>query len=118
MREPKKMALTVLERFGAQGLLPEKANFSNMKLIRVLREELSLSTEEIETIGLVDHGNGKLTWDDKKADEVLKEIGFDPKMYVVVMEALQKLDDAEELEEKHLSLYEKFVEVKTDAKAE
>ena len=117
MREPKTVQLTVQERLGAAALLPAKANFANMKLIRELREALSLSSEEMDGIEFKEAAQGdgrtQLTWNEEKAAEVVADIPFDPKMYVVVMEALQKLDESEELEQTQVSLYEKFVQVKT-----
>ncbi len=111
MREPKKIALEVGERFGVLQLLPEKASFINMKLLRVLREDLLLSTEERDAIEMVANEDGNITWNGEKAKECIKEVGFDPKAFVMVMEALQKLDKEEALEPKHYTLYEKFVEV-------
>jgi hypothetical protein len=118
MREPKKMALEVPERFLVMQLLPEKANFTNMKLIRELKEALVLTPDEQDAIEFVVQDDGTANWKGEKAAECIAEIPFDPKMYVVVMEALQKLDKDEELEGKHFSLYEKFVEVKVDDDAE
>lgn len=111
MREPKKVPLEVGERFVVMQLLPEKASFINMKLLRELREDLVLSTEETKAVKLVELPDGRIKWDDVKAKKCIKDVGFDPKTYVMVMEALQKLDTDETLEPRHVSLYEKFVQV-------
>jgi hypothetical protein len=114
MREPKKVALEIGERFIVLQLLPEKANFVNMKLIRELKEALAPTTEEAEAIDLKQTDEGHLQWNNEKAKEVVAEIGFDPKALVMVIDALETLNKAEELEEKHFSVFEKFVQVKTD----
>lgn len=115
MRELKKVPLDVGERFAVLQLLPEKASFTNMKLIRDLRDALVLSPEEEEDVGFVQNGD-HLKWDGEKAKEHIAGIPFDPKTYVLVMEALEKLDKEEALEARHTTLYEKFVlvEGKTD----
>ena len=95
-------------------MLPEKASFVNMKLIRELKEALGPTPEEAEAVDLKQTDEGHLQWNQVKAATVVVDIGFDPKALVMVIDALEKLSKAEELEEKHLSLYEKFVEVKKD----
>ena len=111
MLEPRKVPLTVAERFVIQQLLPEKANFINMKLLRVLREDLVLSEEERTGIELVQTDDGRIKWDGEKAEKCIKEVPFESKAIVMVIDALTKLDKDETLEPQHLSLYEKFVEV-------
>ena len=116
MREPKKVSLGFAERFGVLQLLPEKASFVNMKLIRELKEALGPTPEEAEAVDLKQTDEGHLQWNQVKAATVVVDIGFDPKALVMVIDALEKLSKDEELEAKHLSLYEKFVEVKVDDK--
>lgn len=115
MREPKIVELTVAERIGVVQLLPVKAGFSNMKLIRELREALVLTSEESDAVEFTeDAANGTIRWDAEKAKTVVGKIPFDTKMLCIVIDALEKLEEAEGLELRHMSLYEKFVLVKTD----
>lgn len=109
MREPKKVRLEVSERFAVMGLLPEKAGFLNMKLIRELREALVLTPEERELAKVVEHPDGNLSWKAEDVKDVVAEIAFDPAMYVIVMKALEKLDTEAGLEANQVTLYEKFV---------
>ena len=111
MLEPRKVSLTVAERFVIQQLLPEKANFINMKLLRVLREDLTLSEEERTAVELKATEDGRITWNGEKAAECIKDVPFESKAIVMVIDALTKLDKDEALEPNHLSVYEKFVEV-------
>lgn len=108
MRELKKVSLDVGERFAVLQLLPEKAGFTNMKLIRDLRDALILTPEEEEAVGFVQNGD-QLKWEADKVEENVADIPFDPKTFVMVMVALEKLDKEEALESRHTTLYEKFV---------
>ena len=116
MREPKKVPLEVGERFVVMQLLPEKANFRNMKLIRELKEALVLTSEEEKAVKLIQHDDGRIEWKGDLAKETIAEIGFDPTMMALVIAALEKLEKAEEIEQKHVSVYEKFVVCEKDAK--
>jgi len=137
----KSVPLNTLERTVLLlGLLPKEGSFSNLKLVRLLREELSFTEEENRalqfrtenqmimwnTISLVNKETGDVV---KGTDQVLlamarkdpeafevkpacpeKEIYCGETMETLVIKALKDLDKAEKITEDHYSLYEKFME--------
>jgi len=92
-----------------QHLLPEKSNFTNMKMLRELREELSFSAEELDLIKFQQVEGTGMRWDSEGAEKCKKVVSFNPHTVVMVMKKLEELDKKEELERDHVSLYEKFV---------
>jgi len=110
MLEPRQVPLEIAERFVVLQLLPEKANFANLKMIRELKEALVLTAEEQEAVEFVQTPDGMVQWDGAKAAMCVVDISFWSKMIVMVIDALEKLNKDNALEQKHLSLYEKFVE--------
>ena len=52
------MQLSVLERLTILGLLPTKGNYTNLKLLRVAKEELSFSDEEHKALNFRQEGTG------------------------------------------------------------
>ena len=110
MLEPRQVPLEIAERFVVLQLLPEKANFANLKMIRELKEALVLTAEEQEAVEFVQTPDGMVRWDGAKAAQCVADIPFGSKMIVMVIDALEKLNKDNALEQKHLSLYEKFVE--------
>ena len=67
------MELTVRERLVLLGMLPKEANFITLRLMRVLKEDLSFSDDENEKLKFVQLGES-LKWDEKEADKVVKEM--------------------------------------------
>ena len=100
-----KVKLNVLERLTVASLLPEKGSFLNLKLVREAKEILSFSDKEHKEFGLVNLPNGSIQWSKDKE----KEITVGDVMAEVVKKALVKLDKDQVLEDRHFSLYEKFV---------
>ena len=77
----------------------------NLKLVREAKEILSFSDKEHKEFGLVNLPNGSIQWSKDKE----KEITVGDVMAEVVKKALVKLDKDQVLEDRHFSLYEKFV---------
>jgi hypothetical protein len=103
-----KFNLTLVQRLSLLNNLPEKGTFITLKIVRKLRESLSLSEEEIKYYNIHQEGNN-VTWDNTKSDEV-KEIEIGEKALDIIKDTLKKLDENKELSTKELDLYEMFVE--------
>ena len=101
------MELNVLERLIALNLLPQEGTFTNLKLIRVAREELSFNEEENKALSFQQNGE-QVVWNQEAT--ILKEVNLGEVVSLMLVDALKKLNDEEKLQEQHFSLYEKFVE--------
>ena len=100
------MVLNIPERIVLFGILPEKENFVTMKIIKDLRSNLLLSEEDIKEGEIILSEDGQMiTW--KKMVE--KDVPIGEKATDVVITALKKLDSEKVLEERHMSLWEKFI---------
>jgi hypothetical protein len=106
------MKLNTLERLTAFELLPKEGSFTNLKLIREAKEVLSFTDKEHKRLKFKQLPGGSVQWDtqDPKVDSV--EIKLGEVATGLIKKALENLDKAEKLEERHFSLYEKFVEGK------
>lgn len=97
------MELSILERMVLLQLLPDKGEYTTLKIVRVKREEMSFSEKE-----LAEH-NFRVEDDRHKWDgDSTIEVEFAGRVRKLVIEALEKLNDDKELEDSHISLYEKF----------
>jgi len=100
------MVLNIPERIALFGILPEKENFVTLRIVRDLRSNLLLSEEDIKEGEIIISEDGQMiTW--KKMLE--KDIPIGEKATEVIVAALQKLDSEKALEERYLSLWEKFI---------
>ncbi|KKM94378.1 hypothetical protein LCGC14_1198890 [marine sediment metagenome] len=139
------MLLNVLERLIVMGLLPDKDNYTNLKLLRVARESLSFTEEENKLLNFrMQEVNGKSNtiWDQShlvaKATQervdgdvetqtklvlakpedfemvpIVGEVDIELGEVVtnIIIKTLKTLEEAtpSELEDKHFTVYEKFV---------
>jgi len=103
------MELSVLERLVLLAILPKEGNFTTLKLVRKLREELSFSEEEHKTLGFVQEG-GQVKWNENPS--IRKDLQIGEKMSDLIANTLKKLSDESKLRDEHFTLYEKFVEDK------
>ena len=130
------MELNVLERLTLLEVLPREGDFVTLKLVRKLREALSFNEKEIAVIDFKNHWRcpkcnkvelsaqiikcqecgiqmkpaGQVTWDEKKAVKVVKDVHMGDTMLALCASTLKKLSDEQKLTDQHFSLYEKFVE--------
>lgn len=104
------MKLTIIERLMALGLLPKEGDFTTLKIVRQVREDLSFSEEEHAALKFESKEDGVLAWqvDGVAADVLNKEIEIGAKASKVIADSLEKLDKEKKLTEQHFSLYEKF----------
>ena len=134
------MKLSTMERNILTEIIPEKGNFTNLKLIRTAREALSFTDEENKLLNVrVVAGNvvwNNSVWCYKDSDvrvegsdaEIKALVEENPDNYELkpavedceielgdtvtnmIVEALKELNTKEELTMRYFSLYEKFIE--------
>ncbi len=111
-----KMTLTVTERLLLLSLLPAEGNFTNLKLIRLSKEDLSFSDDEQSFLKFRDvqlpDGTNSIKWEDGLAD---KEVEIGNHVSGIIRDKLVEMNAAEQLKVDHISLYEKFVEEESTA---
>ena len=100
--------LNIGERFALLGILPEKGDFTKLKIVRELREKLSFTEAEHKEYGISQVADNKVKWNPKKAGKD-KGFEFGGLATALFVEALKKLDEKKELKLEHFSVYEKFV---------
>lgn len=106
------MELTVFERAVLLNVLPKEGNFKTLRTVKKLRENLSLSDEEIDKWQpSVEDGNVWWKVQDDEGNPIPQqaEVEITEHGKEVVREILQKLDKDKKLKMEHYSLYEKFV---------
>ena len=102
------MKLTVYERLMLQQVLPsaapQRGSFVMMKAVRDLADETGFSAEEVERLNLR-QDEGSITWDEEAEFE--KDIGDNPVVLELILDALHWLDEQERLDVRLLGLCEK-----------
>ena len=101
------MKLTVIERLTLLQILPQEGNFLTIKVVRDLTSVLAMNEKEFKEFEIKQTGE-QVTWNLKGNQERAVEIG--EKATDIIVEALKRLDEQKKLEQRHLSLYEKFVD--------
>lgn len=113
-----KQNLNLGERFALLGVLPKEGNFATLKVVRKLKESLSLTEEEMKYFEVkqvtTKSGDTQITWNPKKALEG-KDIEFGDFAEDMIGAKLKQMEIEKILEDKHFSLYEKFIEKKEEA---
>lgn len=101
------MELSVYNRLILLNILPKEGDFTTLKIIRKLREDLSFSEQEHAALQFKQDG-GNVQW--KQEGDVPVEIPIGEKATDIIVEVLKKLDKEKKLTDQHMDLYEKFVE--------
>ena len=101
------MILNTLERLMLLGTLPKEGDFTTLKIIRKMREDLSFSEEEHARLNFKTTDVG-MAWD--ASGDQPRDFSFGEKATDLIASALKKLNAEKRLTEDHFSLYEKFVE--------
>ena len=104
------MKLNVLERLMALKMLPEKGNFITLKLVRELRETLGFTEKELGTYSVKQNEEGVISWNNEKGKEEV-EIKISDFGRDLIKDCLKKLNESKKLEDKHFTLYGKFIDV-------
>lgn len=102
------MQLNIFERIVLIDLLPKEGHYADLKALRVAREVLSLTKEEIEDIGYFEQ-DGKAFFDIQKGTDLYKEFPISEWVTYTVQSVLAKKDKEGKLEEKCVTLFDKFV---------
>jgi hypothetical protein len=104
------MVLTVKERLLLGGLLPNQGDFTTLKIIQKLQQDLSFSEEEHKVLNFkTDAAKGFTTWNFAGEKDVQKDIIIGEKATDVIVGALKKLNEAKSLSLDIMGLYEKFI---------
>ena len=113
--DPKKVSLTILQRYALAKVLPAEGEFWDMRAVKRLRDMLKTTPTERQKFGAHEHPlNGSLRFDDDDLIEgflaVEATFKFYPAGLKVIREALNKLDKDKKMAADDLvSLFEKFV---------
>ena len=102
------MELTVTERLVLANILPAEGNFTTLRLVRKLREDLSFDDKEHKELKFIQKGD-QIQWNPEKAQTLLKDVEVGEIMTETIKEALKKMNDEKKLKDEHISLYEKFI---------
>lgn len=103
------MELSVFDRLILLNILPREGDFTTLKIVRKLREDLSFSEEEHKALEFKNEG-GNVQW--KQEGDVPKEVSIGEKATDLIADVLKKLDKEKKLKEQHYRIYELFVEKK------
>lgn len=102
------MQLNFQERTALLELLPQKEDYAGMKEIQRAREELSISGEEVKKYGeKQEDGNYRIAF--AKTVGAIKEIPMGEWLTEKIRDLLRKKNEKHDLEDKFISLFEKFV---------
>ena len=111
------MFLSLTDRFMLLEILPAQGDFATLKIVRKLREALSLTETEFKEYGVrtagqtLDDGTvvpeGRIAWN--AAGNEPKDIPIGEKATDLIVEALKRLDREKQLTEQHIGLYELFI---------
>lgn len=102
------MKLNVLERLTLLGVLQAHVgNFLTLGIVNDAISILAMTDKEFKEFGIKQVG-GQITWNPKGSQEKKIEIG--EKATEIIVEDLKKMDQMKKMEQKHFSLYKKFVE--------
>jgi len=100
------MKLNVFERLVLLPILPAEGDFLTLKIMRELKESLSMSQTDLDEFEVKQAGE-QVTWNEKGNEE--REIEIGEKATEIVIDSLKKLDKEKKLTDRHFTVYEKFV---------
>lgn len=104
----KEVELCVFDRLILLNVLPREGDYTTLRIVRDMREELSFSEEEHAVLQFKNEG-GTVHW--KREADTVKSVQFGDKAMDIITETLKKLDAEKKLTEQHVSVYEKFIAV-------
>ncbi|MHB8084276.1 MAG: hypothetical protein ACYDHZ_00420 [Dehalococcoidia bacterium] len=100
------MQLNIMERMILLNILPAEGDYSTLKILRQLREDLSFTEDEHKTVNFEKTPEG-IKWETDK--DFTKDVQIGPKANQIITECLKQLDNNKKLTEQVFPLYEKFV---------
>jgi len=101
------MKLGVFDRLILLNILPKEGDFTTIKQVREMREDLSFTDEELELLKFKQNEDGTMQWKNNVVGE--RDINFKPTANSMIVDTLKKLSDDKKLTEQHYELYNKFV---------
>ena len=102
------MELGTFDRLILLNILPKEGDFTTLKIIRKMREDLSFSEEEHKALEFKqEEGSLNIQW--KKEADIERDINFGEKATDVIVDVLKKLNSDKKLTDQHFNLYDKFV---------
>lgn len=104
-----KITLNVFERINLLSILPREGDFTTLKLIRKVREDLSFSEEEHKLFQFKNLPDGRVTWNAKAGEKHIREFEIGEVVTLQIKDALKKLNSQKKLKDEHFTLYEKFI---------
>ena len=99
------MKLPVSDRLILLGILPKEGDFTTLKILRQMKDELSFSEEEHKKLNFRQEGE-TILWDEELEG---KEVTFGEKATDIIVDAFRKLNDQKKLRIEQMELYERFV---------
>ena len=115
------MELSVFNRLILLNILPKEGDFTTLKIVRQMREDLSFNEEEVKLCAF--KHSGETVVDENGVEEVVpegqikwrelekpKDITLGEKATDIIVETLKQLDKGKKLTDQHYGLFEKFVE--------
>ena len=103
------MELGVFQRIILLNIMPKEGDFTTLKIVRKLREDLSFTEEEHKVLEFKQE-NGNVQW--KQTGDIPKDITIGEKASDIIADVLKKLDKEKKLTDQHFALFERFVENK------
>lgn len=103
------MKLTLGQRIQILQIIPNKGDIKTLRIVKDLESKLTITQEEIVKYEFTVTEDGKnYTWN---KEGVLTEIDYELSELEIseVKKALQKLEEAKELQKNMLELYDKFI---------
>jgi len=104
------MKLNISERINLLGILPTESNYVTLKIVTDLKNNLSFSEDEIKEYSIKSHQEGEkmfTVWNQEKAKD--KDVNIGEKATDIIVEALEKIDKENKINEQTAILYEKFI---------
>jgi hypothetical protein len=98
------MELSVIDRLTLLNIIPKEGDYTTLKIVRKLQEELSFSEEEHKLLNFHQE-EAALFWD----EDIKKEVEIGEKATDVIVDAFKKLDKGKQLKMEQMELYERFV---------
>jgi hypothetical protein len=90
--------------------MPKEGGFVTLRLVRDLTQKVGLSAEELEKFGVKEEQRDGMTVAVWRTDiDTTAEIELKEKEADIVVDALKKLDEQKKLEQRHFTLFEKFM---------
>jgi hypothetical protein len=103
------MILTVKQRLLLGAILPNQGDFTTLKIITKLQQDLSFSEEEHKLLQFsTDAEKGFTHWNAAAEKDVQKDVPMGEKAQDIIKDALKKLNSEKRLQMDQLELYEKF----------